>query len=88
VRQLIGPNSTTCFHLPVDDSTSSHAGQTFFFMESVDDAGPDLQYIQRNAIGIKSDSQTLIEKHWIGMAAESDALFRSPVQRFGSVLNL
>ena len=88
VRQLIGPHSNTWVHLPVGDSTSSHAGPNLFFMESVDDAGPDLQDIQRNGIGIKTDSQTPIEEHWIGMAAETDALFRSPVQRFESVLNL
>lgn len=57
-------------------------------MESVDDANPDLQYVQRNGIGIKTYAQTHIEEHWIGMAAETDALFRSPVQRFESVLNL
>lgn len=57
-------------------------------MESVDDAGPDLHYIQRNGVGIKADLQRLIEKHWIGIAAESDDLFRSPVQHFESVLNL
>jgi len=57
-------------------------------MESVDDVGPDLQDIQRNGIEIKTDSQTPIEEHWIGMAAATDALFRSPVQRFESVLNL
>jgi hypothetical protein len=57
-------------------------------MESVDDASPDLQYIQRNGIGFKTDAQTRIEEHWIGMAAETDALFTSPVQRFESVLNL
>jgi hypothetical protein len=57
-------------------------------MESVDDVGPDPQDIQRNGIEIKTDSQTPIEEHWIGMAAETDALFRSPVQRFESVLNL
>ena len=57
-------------------------------MESVDDASPDLQYIQRNGVGIKSDSPPPVEEHWIGTAAETDALFRSPVQRFESVLNL
>jgi hypothetical protein len=57
-------------------------------MESVDDASPDLQYVQRSSIGIKADSQTPIGEHWIGMAAETDALFRSPRQRFESVLNL
>jgi len=57
-------------------------------MESVDDVGPDLQDVQRNGSGIKIDSQAPIEEHWIGMAAETDALFRSPVQRFESVLNL
>jgi hypothetical protein len=57
-------------------------------MESVDDVGLDLQHIQRNGIGIKADSQTPIEEHWIGGAAETNALFRSPVQRFESVLNL
>lgn len=88
VRQLIGRSSNECFHLPVGDSTSPHAGRTFFFMESVDDASPDLQYIQRNGIGIKTDFQTPIEEHWIGRAAETDSLFRSPVQRFESVLNL
>jgi len=87
VRQLIGLNSNTCFHLPVGNSTSSHADRTLFFMESVDDASPDLQYIQRDG-GIKTNSQTPIEEHWIGMAAETDALFRSPAQRFESVLNL
>jgi hypothetical protein len=88
VRQLIGPDSNTIFHLPIGDSTSSHAGRTLFFMESVDDASPDLQYVQRSSIGIKADSQTPIGEHWIGMAAETDALFRSPRQRFESVLNL
>jgi hypothetical protein len=88
VRQLIEPNSNTGFHSPVGDSTSSHAGRNLFFMESVDDAGPDLQDIQRNGIGIETDSQTPIEEHWIGVAAETEALFRSPVQRFESVLNL
>ena len=87
-RQLIGPNSNKAFHLPIGDSTSSHAGRTIFFLESVDDASSDLQYVQRNGIGIKIDSQTPIEEHWIGMAAETDALFRSPRQRFESVLNL
>ena len=57
-------------------------------MESVDDVGLDLQHIQRNGIGIKADSRTPIEEHWIGGAAETSALFRSPVQRFESVLNL
>src|ERR1041384_1921066 len=88
VRQLIGPNSNTRFHSPVGDSTSSHAGRNLFFMELVDDAGPDLQDIQRNGIGIETDSQTAIEEHWIGVAAKTEALFRSPVQRFESVLNL
>ena len=58
-------------------------------MELVDDATPDLQYIQRNGIGIKTDSQTPVEEqHWIGTAAQTDAIYRSPAQSFESVLNL
>ena len=88
VNQVIGLNSNRRFHLPVDNSKSSHAGHRFFFMESADDAVPDLQYAQRNSVGIKSDPQTPVEKHWIRIPVETNAPIRSPVHLFGSVMNL
>jgi hypothetical protein len=88
VKQGIGLNSSRRFHLPADNSTSSHAGHRFFFMESADDAVPDLQYAQRNSIGIKSDFQTPVKKHWIRIPVETNAPIRSPVHLFGSVMNL
>ena len=87
VKQVIGLNSTRLFHLPAERSTASDAGHGFF-LESADDAVVGFEYAQRNSIGIKSDLQTPVKKHWIRIPVETDAPISSPVHLFGSVMNL